>query len=95
MVNRRNQVVSIARFLAYKADLNLEMDNMSDEEYLNNPIGLDVGLYVEAMMKYCPEHIMDSVLKNQDEMIVRLGMEYLVAVAFLPYVDGGETNAGQ
>ena len=47
------------------------------------------------MMKYCPEHIMDSVLKNQDEMIVRLGMEYLVAVAFLPYVDGGETNAGQ
>lgn len=94
MVNRRNQVVSIARFLAYKADLKLKMDNMSDEEYSNNPIGLDVGLYVEAMMKYCPEHTVDSVIKNQDEMISRLGMEYLVVVVFMPYVAGGDGFAG-
>jgi len=50
---------------------------------------------VEDMMKYCTEHTVDTVLKNQDEMIARLGMEYLSAIAFMPYKDGGETYAGQ
>lgn len=94
MRNKRNQVISIARFLAYKADLKFKMENMTEDEYLNNPIGLDVGKYIDDMLKYCPEQIVDSVLKYQDEMISRLGMEYLVVVAFMPYVDGGESNAG-
>ena len=88
MGNKRNQVIAIARFLAYKAELNKQMENMSEEQYMQNPIGLDVGQYVEDMMKYCTEHTVDTVLKNQDEMIARLGMEYLSAIAFMPYIDG-------
>lgn len=95
MGNKRNQVIAIARFLAYKAELNKQMENMSEEQYMQNPIGLDVGQYVEDMMKYCTEHTVDTVLKNQNEMIARLGMEYLSAIAFMPYIDGGETYAGQ
>ena len=95
MGNKRNQVIAIARFLAYKAELNKQIENMSEEQYMQNPIGLDVGQYVEDMMKYCTEHTVDTVLKNQNEMIARLGMEYLSAIAFMPYIDGGETYAGQ
>lgn len=95
MGNKRNQVIAIARFLAYKAELNKQIENMSEEQYMQNPIGLDVGQYVEDMMKYCTVHTVDTVLKNQDEMIARLGMEYLSAIAFMPYIDGGETYAGQ
>jgi len=95
MGNKRNQVIAIARFLAYKAELNKQIENMSEEQYMQNPVGLDVGQYVEDMMKYCTEHTVDTVLKNQNEMIARLGMEYLSAIAFMPYVDGGETYAGQ
>jgi predicted methyltransferase MtxX (methanogen marker protein 4) len=86
MGNKRNQVIAIARFLAYKAELNKQIENMSEEQYMQNPVGLDVGQYVEDMMKYCTE---------QNEMIARLGMEYLSAIAFMPYIDGGETYAGQ
>lgn len=93
MRNKRNQVIAIARFLAYKADLKIKMGNMTEEEYLNNPIGLDVGQYIDDLLKYCLEQTVDSVLKYQDEMISRLGMEYLVAVAFMPYVEGGEACA--
>ncbi|KJS20493.1 MAG: hypothetical protein VR72_14800 [Clostridiaceae bacterium BRH_c20a] len=93
MRNKRNQVIAIARFLAYKADLKIKMGNMTEEEYLNNPIGLDVGQYIDDLLKHCPEQTVDSVLKYQDEMISRLGMEYLVVVAFMPYVEGGETCA--
>ena len=95
MGNKRNQVIAIARFLAYKAELNKHIENMSEEQYMQNPVGLDVGQYVEDMMKYCTEHTVDTVLKNQNEMIARLGMEYLSAIAFMPYIDGGETYAGQ
>ncbi|HQA57180.1 MAG TPA: hypothetical protein PK033_04810 [Acetivibrio sp.] len=95
MGNKRNQVIAIARFLAYKAELNKQIENMSEEQYMQNPVGLDVGQYVEDMMKYCTEHTVDTVLKNQNEMIARLGMEYLSAIAFTPYIDGGETYAGQ
>ncbi|TWH59298.1 hypothetical protein DesLBE_3673 [Desulfitobacterium sp. LBE] len=94
MRNKRNQVISIARFLAYKSDLKFKMENMTEDEYLNNPIGLDVGQYIDDMLKYCPEQTVDSVLKYQNEMISRLGMEYLVVVAFMTYVGGGESNAG-
>ena len=94
MRNKRNQVIAIARFLAYKADLRIKMENMTEDEYLNNPIGLDVGQYIDDMLKNCPEDTVDSVIKNQDEMISRLGMEYLVVVAFMPYVAGGEGFAG-
>ena len=93
MRNKRNQVIAIARFLAYKADLKIKMGNMTEEEYLNNPIGLDVGQYIDDLLKHCSEQTVDSVLKYQDEMISRLGMEYLVVVAFMPYVEGGETCA--
>lgn len=95
MGNKRNQVIAIARFLAYKAELNKQIENMSEEQYMQNPVGLDVGQYVEDMMKYCTEHTVDTVLKNQNEMIARLGMEYLSAIAFMPYIDGGETYAGE
>ncbi len=95
MGNKRNQVIAIARFLAYKAELNKQIENMSEEQYMQNLVGLDVGQYVEDMMKYCTEHTVDTVLKNQNEMIARLGMEYLSAIAFMTYIDGGETYAGQ
>jgi len=52
MGNKRNQVIAIARFLAYKAELNKQIENMSEEQYMQNPVGLDVGQYVEDMMKY-------------------------------------------
>ena len=92
MGDKRNQVIAIARFLAYKADLKMKMENMTEEEFMRNPIGMDVGEYVEDMMKYCTEHTVDTVLKNQEEMISRLGIEYLEVISFLPYVEGGESN---
>ena len=95
MGNKRNQVIAIVRFLAYKAEIKKQMENMIDEQYMQNPIGLDVGQYVEDMMKYCPEHTVDTVLKNQHKMTERLGMAYLSTIAFMPYLDGGATNARQ
>lgn len=91
MGSKRNQTIAIARFLAYKSNLNRQLDGMSEEEYLKNPLGLDVGPYVEDLMKYCPENTVDTVLRHQDMLISRLGDQYLSVIAFLPY-DGGEKN---
>ena len=69
MSSKRNQTIAIARFLMYKSGLNRQLDGMSDEDYLKNPIGLDVGQYVDDLMKYCPESTVDTVLRHQDDMI--------------------------
>ncbi len=55
MNSKRNQTIAIARFLMYKHSLNQQLDGMTDEEYLADPIGLDVGSYVKDLMRYCPE----------------------------------------
>ena len=61
MINsKRNQTIAIARFLMYKHGLNQQLYGMTDEEYLANPIGLDVGEYVRDLMRYCPENVCGS-----------------------------------
>lgn len=62
---------------------------MSDEDYLKNPIGLDVGQYVDDLMKYCPESTVDTVLRHQDDMIRRLGEDYLSVIAYMPFDENG------
>ena len=47
MNSKRNQTIAHARFLMYKHRLNPQHDGMTDEEYLADPIGLDVGSYVK------------------------------------------------
>ena len=49
MNSKRNQTIAIARFLMYKHSLNQQLDGMTDEEYLADPIGLDVGSYVKDL----------------------------------------------
>jgi len=95
MGSKRNQTIAIARFLAYKNDLNKRLENMTDEQYLKNPLGLEVGQYVEDLLKYCPESTVDTVLKHQDDLILRLGEDYLSIVAFMPYAKGGGIHAGK
>lgn len=95
MGSKRNQTIAIARFLAYKNDLNKRLENMTDEQYMKNPVGLEVGQYVEDLLKYCPESTVDTVLKHQDDLILQFGEEYLSIVAFMPYSEGGEVHAGQ
>jgi hypothetical protein len=95
MADRRNATIAISRFLAYKNDLNKRMENMTDEQFAEHPIGFEVGRYVEDMMKYCSESTVDTVLKHQDDLILRLGENYLSIVAFMPYAGGGEAYAGQ
>ncbi|MFZ3132366.1 MAG: hypothetical protein WA125_15050 [Desulfosporosinus sp.] len=95
MVSKRNQTIAIVRFLIYKNDLNKRLEAMTDEQYLKNPIGLEVGQYVEDLLKYCPESTVDTVLKHQDDLILRLGEDYLSIVAFMPYAEGGGIHAGQ
>lgn len=94
MRNKRNQMIAIARFLAYKTNVNEQIKNMTEDQYMQNPVGMEVGKYIEDMMKYCPEHIVDRVLKNQEKMIAILNMDYLRIMAFMPYIDGGEIHAG-
>ena len=93
MDNKRNQTIAIARFLAYKSHVNTVLDGMSDDEYVKNPVGLDVGRYVEDLMKYCPESTVDKVLRNQSGLITRLGEEYLIILANMPYEEGVSINA--
>ena len=92
MSSKRNQTIAIARFLMYKSGLNRQLDGMSDEEYLSNPIGLDVGQYVDDLMKYCPESTVDTVLRHQDDMIRRLGEDYLSVIAYMPFDENGGAN---
>ncbi len=89
MGSKRNQTIAIARFLAYKNNLNQQLDGISDEDYLKNPLGLDVGQYVDDMIKYCPDSTVDTVMQHQGDLILRLGEQYLSIIAFMPY-DGGE-----
>lgn len=89
MSSKRNQTIAIARFLMYKSGLNRQLDGMSDEDYLKNPIGLDVGQYVDDLMKYCPESTVDTVLRHQDDMIRCLGEEYLSVIAYMPFDENG------
>lgn len=95
MGSKRDQTIAIARFLVYKNDLNKRLENMTEEQYIKNPIGLDVGQYVEDLLKYCPGSTVDTVLKHQDDLILKFGEEYLSIVAFMPYAEGGESHAGQ
>ena len=88
MSRKRNQTIAIARFHSYKLQLNSRLENMTDEEYLENPIGLDVGQYVEDLMKYCTEETVDKVLRNQDGLIARLGESYLILLSNMPYEEG-------
>lgn len=92
-MSKRNQTIAIARFLAYKAQLNAQMDAMTDEDYLKNPIGLDVGAYVEDLMKYCSEETVDIVLRQQDKLISRLGATFLFVTANMPYEPEVSANA--
>ena len=89
MSSKRNQTIAIARFLMYKSGLNRQLDGRSDEDYLKNPIGLDVGQYVDDLMKYCPESTVDTVLRHQDDMIRRLGEDYLSVIAYMPFDENG------
>lgn len=89
MGSKRNQTIAIARFLMYKSQLSQKLDGMSDEEYLKNPVGLEVGQYVEDLMKYCPETTVDKVLRNQEGLITRLGEKYLTVLANMPYDEEG------
>ena len=89
MSSKRNQTIAIARFLMYKSGLTRQLDGMSDEDYLKNPIGLDVGQYVDDLMKYCPESTVDTVLRHQDDMIRRLGEDYLSVIAYMPFDENG------
>ena len=75
MNSKRNQTIAIARFLMYKHSLNQQLDGMTDEEYLADPIGLDVGSYVKDLMRYCPENVVDQVMEHQDALLRRLGEE--------------------
>lgn len=95
MDSKKNQTIAIARFLAYKIGLNKKLAGLSDEEYLKNPMGMDVGRYVEDLMKYCPESTVDAVLNHQADLIARFGEERLSILAFMPYEDGGGKNAGR
>ncbi len=88
MWRKRNQTIAIARFLLYKSELNRRLASVSDEEYLKNPIGLEIGGYVEDLMKYCPAETVDKVLRNQNGLIARLGDEYLMVLAHMPYEKG-------
>ena len=65
---------------------------MTDEVYLAQPIGLDVGQYVADLMKYCPEHIVDQVMEHQDALLRRLGTDYLTVIAYMPYEEDGGTK---
>lgn len=85
MSTKRNQTIAIARFLSYKSQLNSRLENMTDEEYSENPIGLDVGQYVEDLMKYCAEETVDKVLRNQDRLISRLDESFLILLSNMPY----------
>ena len=78
MNSKRNQTIAIARFLMYEARpfLNQQLDGMTDEEYLADPIGLDVGSYVKDLMRYCPENVVDQVMEHQDALLRRLGTDY-------------------
>ena len=38
MNSKRNQTIAIARFLMYKHNLNQQLEGMTDEEYLADPI---------------------------------------------------------
>ena len=89
MSSKRNQTIAIARFLMYKHGLNQQLEGMTDEEYLAHPIGLDVGQYVADLMKYCPESTVDTVLRHQDDMIRRLGEDYLSVIAYMPFDENG------
>lgn len=89
MSSKRNQTIAIARFLMYKSGLNRQLDGMSDEDYLKNPIGLDVGQYVDDLMKYSTGSTVDTVLRHQDDMIRRLGEDYLSVIAYMPFDENG------
>ena len=89
MNSKRNQTIAIARFLMYKHSLNQQLDGMTDEEYLADPIGLDVGSYVKDLMRYCPENVVDQVMEHQDALLRRLGTDYLSVIAFMPYEEDG------
>lgn len=91
MNSKRNQTIAIARFLMYKHSLNQQLDGMTDEEYLADPIGLDVGSYVKDLMRYCPENVVDQVMEHQDALLRRLGTDYLSGVR-ITVVD---TESGQ
>ena len=92
-MGKRNQIIAIARFLAYKAQLNALLDGMSEEDYMKNPIGLDVRFYIDDLMKYCSEETVDKVLKNQDGFITRLDMGHLSMLSSMPYEEGVVPNA--
>ena len=89
MNSKRNQTIAIARFLMYKHSLNQQLDGMTDEEYLADPIGLDVGSYGKDLMRYCPENVVDQVMEHQDALLRRLGTDYLSVIAFMPYEEDG------
>ena len=89
MNSKRNQTIAIARFLMYKHNLNQQLEGMTDEEYLADPIGLDVGSYVKDLMRYCPENVVDQVMEHQDALLRRLGTDYLSVIAFMTYEEDG------
>lgn len=92
-MSKRNQIIAIARFLAYKAQLNVLLDKMTEEEYMKNPIGLDVRFYIDDLMKYCSEETVDKVLKNQDGFIAHLDISHLSVLSSMPYEEGVTPNA--
>ena len=92
MSSKRDQTIASARFLMYKYELNNQLEGLTAEEYLADPIGLNGGEYVADLMKYCPEHIVDQVMEHQDALLRRLGTDYLTVIAYMPYEEDGGTK---
>jgi len=84
--NKINMAIAGAKFLSKTIELDKQMKGMTDDEYQNNPIGLEIQPYVLDLRKHCPRMVVDIILDRQYEMIDRLGEEYIKEYATMPYL---------
>ena len=81
-----NMAIAGVKFLARTIEINKQMEEMTDEEYQNNPVGLDIQENIKDLVKYCPRIVVDIIINRQKEMIEKIGEKHIKEFAAKPYI---------
>ena len=79
MNSKRNQTIAIARFLMYKHNLNQQLEGMTDEEYLADPIACQDDKSLKSTLT-------PIIGKLSDMRIVAAELDYLMYEPFKEFI---------
>lgn len=59
----------LVEYLRYKRSLTKQLDKITDEQYMENPIGFEIYGYIDKLIEQYTEKEMDWIFDNQNALM--------------------------